>query len=62
MIPLCYVDTAGNQLVVDVLLHNGSEVFRSGGGRSVLLGSDSDGDHSSVQLILRNEEGKVLCL
>lgn len=42
-----------------MLLHNGSEVFRSGGGRSVLLGSDSHGDHTSVLLMLRNEEGKV---
>ena len=45
--------------MVDVLLHDGSEVFRSGGGKSVLLGSDNHGDHSSVLLTLRNEEGNV---
>ena len=47
--------------MADVLLHDGSEVFRSGGGRSVLLGSDNHSDHSSVLLTLRNEEGKVVC-
>ena len=44
-------------MVVDtLLLQNGSDMFRVRGGKSVLIGSNSD-DNSSFLLIPRNSEG-----
>ena len=46
--------TVGDQVLVEKSLQNGSEVFRVGGGKSVLLGSNSD--HSFL-LIPHSGEG-----
>ena len=42
--------------MVDMLLQDGSEVFRMTGGKSVQIGSSSDDAHSML-LILRTSEG-----
>ena len=46
----------------DVLLQDGSEVFRVGGGKSVQIAQNnsSHNDAHSVLLILRNVKGTVL--
>ena len=47
----------GDQVVVDTLLQDGNEVFRVSGGSSVLIGSNSHDDTSSLLLIPRSSEG-----
>ena len=46
----------------DILLQDGSEVFRVGGGKSVQIAqsNSSHTDAHSLLLILRNSEGMVL--
>ena len=47
----------GNQVLVDTLLQDGSEVFRAGGGSSILIGGHSPSDTNSLMVIPRNSEG-----
>ena len=52
-----YCFTIGNQVLVDTLLQHGSEVFRTGGGSSILIGGNSPSDTNSLLLIPCNSEG-----
>ena len=50
-----WVFIAGDLVVVDTLLQDGSQVFRVGGGKSVLIESNN---HNSVLLIPHSSEGR----
>jgi len=50
--------TAGDQILVDTLLQDGSEVLQTGGGKSVLIGDNSHNNINFVLLIPRNSEGR----
>ena len=52
--------TAGDQLVLDMLLQNGSEVLRASGGKSVLIGRHGHDDDNTLVLTPRNIEGIVV--
>ena len=48
--------------MADTLLQDGSEVFRTAGGKSVQIGSSSHEDAHSMLLILRTSEGTIFAV
>ena len=46
----------------DILLQDGSEVFKVGGGKSVQIGNNSHDDTHSLLLILRDSEGTLIII
>ena len=51
------VITIGDQTLVDTSLQDASEVFKAGGGKSVLIGSSGDDNTNSFLLIPHSREG-----